>query len=136
MSLITREEVARVLNVARQHLKDDGLLLVVPDCFTETFRPGTKNGGGDDATRSIRYLEWTYDEDPRDELVVTEYAYLLRTRGGSTRVEHDRSPQGLFPLRIWRELFLQAGFQATVEHLPHSELPPESYYGIVGLPNG
>ena len=80
MFITTEEDLEKVFRTARKHLKPGGLLFIAPDFFKETFRPSTSHGGHDDGHRSIRYLEWTQDADPADNLFETEYAYLLRGR--------------------------------------------------------
>ena len=80
MFITTPEDLEKVFRTAKKHLKPGGLLFIAPDFFKETFRPSTSHGGHDDGYRSIRYLEWTQDADPADNLFETEYAYLLRGR--------------------------------------------------------
>jgi hypothetical protein len=55
---------------------------------------------------------------------LADYAMLLRERDGSSRVAHDRHLEGLFPRATWLELIDEAGFDAAVVPLEHSELEP------------
>lgn len=130
--MTTREDLTRVFATAKRHLKPNGLLFMAPDFFTETFRPQTSHGGHDDGQRGIRYLEWTYDNDPSDEQVETHYSYVIRTAGGEVKHEHDHSVEGLFSKGVWEELLKSAGFTVAFEPLYHSELEEGSYIGIVG----
>lgn len=132
MSITTEQDLEKVFNVAKKHLKPGGILFIAPDFFKETFVPSTGHGGHDDESRSIRYLEWTYDRNPEDNIVETEYAYLMRSREGETICEHDKSTEGIFSKKTWEELLAKTGFEATFELIEHSELAPGSYYGIVG----
>ncbi|MCO6486909.1 MAG: class I SAM-dependent methyltransferase [Phaeodactylibacter sp.] len=132
MFITTEADLEKVFRVARNHLRPGGILFIAPDFFKETFRPSTSHGGHDDGNRSIRYLEWTYDADPADNVVETEYAYLLKAGGGATRCVHDRAVEGIFPRKTWEALLRKVGFEVAFEPIPHSELEPGSYFGIVG----
>jgi hypothetical protein len=56
-----------------------------------------------------------------------DYAYLLRERDGSVRVEHDRHIEGLFARSDWLRLLAAAGFEASALPFDHSELSPGEY---------
>ena len=51
---------------------------VAPDHVRENFRTSTDHGGQDEAeaSRGLRYLEWTWDPDPGDSSYTVDYAYL------------------------------------------------------------
>ena len=83
-------------------------------------------------TRGLRYLEWTWDPDPADSSYMVDYAYLLRERDGSMRVERDRHIEGLFARADWLRLMAEVGFQPTVVPFEHSELEPGQYEVFVG----
>jgi hypothetical protein len=89
-------------------------VLFVPDCTTETFRPGADHGGHDGEGRALRYLEWIFDPDPADTTYLSEMVYLLR-EGADTRVVHDRHTLGLFPTTTWLRLLDEAGIDARFE---------------------
>jgi SAM-dependent methyltransferase len=111
MYLTEEADLRRALATARAHLRPGGAALVVPDCVRETFRPSTAHGGRDGADgRSLRYLEWRWDPDPRDTTFVADLAYLLR-EGEETRAVHDRHLQGLFPRATWRAAFDAEGLR-------------------------
>ncbi len=133
MFITAEEDLEKVFVTARKHLKPGGLLFIAPDFFKETFRPSTSHGGHDDGQRSIRYLEWTYDSDPDDNIVETEYAYLIKVIGQATRCEYERAVEGIFPKKTWEALLRKAGFEVSFEPIPHSELEPGSYLGIIGI---
>ena len=70
----------------------------------------------------MRYLEWTWDPDPNDTTYTVDYTFTLRTPDGNVRVEHDRHTEGLFARAEWLRLLSEAGFEARVVPLEHSEL--------------
>jgi hypothetical protein len=80
------------------------------DRFHLLMHPNDYAEDAADAGRALRYLEWTWDPDPPDDEIVTDFAYLLRQRDGSTRALHDRHRFGLFPRATWLELIWAAGF--------------------------
>ncbi len=94
------------------HLKPGGLAVVMPDATTEIFQPSEAVGGSDGDGRSVRFMEWTFDPDPSDELVQTEYVFALRR--GTERVEiiHETHRTGLFSRVTWMRLLGEVGFDA------------------------
>ena len=112
--MLTLHDLRRALETAAIHCRPHGLALFVPDHVRETFQPSTEHGGTDGEARSLRYLEWTYDPDERDNSYVTEFAYLLREGQQPTRVEHDVHICGLFPRADWLRLLKEVGFQPEV----------------------
>ncbi|GJM35184.1 MAG: hypothetical protein DHS20C18_41850 [Saprospiraceae bacterium] len=132
MLLTTEQELEQVFQVAKKHLKPDGILFITPDFFKETFKPSTNHGGHDDTFRSIRYLEWTYDSNPDDTIVETDYAYLIKDRDGKTTHEYDHTQEGIFSKNTWEALLRKVGFKVNFELIEHSELEAGSYFGIVG----
>ena len=124
-----KADLLAVMKNAKKHLKPDGLLFIMPDEYTETFEPRTSHGGVDKDGRGMRYLEWTYDSDPDDHMVETEYAYLMRDRDGNVTHEHDSTKAGLFSIPEWEALLVEAGFQAHFERVVFSD-DPASFFGI------
>ena len=86
------------------------------------LRESTDHGGHDGDTRSLRYLEWTWDPDPADITYLADYAFLLRGPGEEVRVVHDRHVAGLFPRAEWLRLLSEAGFVPRVVPFEHSEV--------------
>lgn len=129
MYLTTEEELLAALRTCRRHCRAGGLVLVVPDCVTETFEPRTGHGGEDAPDgRGFRYLEWAWDPDPTDTTFEAVFAVLLRDQAGNTEVRTDRHRQGLFPLETWRRLLADAGLTVSVVHDPWRQ------YVFVGRP--
>ena len=82
--MVTEADLRAVMDTAFVHCRPGGLALFVPDDTRESFVPGTDHGGHDGPDRrAARYLEWTWDPDPADTTVTTEYAFLLRDADGS-----------------------------------------------------
>jgi len=125
--LTTREDLRAALETAFIHCRPGGAALFAPDHVLETFEPSTDHGGHDGNGRSLRYLEWSWDPDPADSSCIVDYAYLLRERDGSVRVEHDRYLEGLFPRAEWLRLLAEVGFEAKSVPFDHSELEPGTY---------
>jgi SAM-dependent methyltransferase len=115
----TPDAVGETLRTAAVHCRAGGLVAVLPDYVRETFQPGLEHGGhdGPDGT-GLRYLEWTWDPDPGDDTYVTDYAFLLRHRDGTTSVEHDRHVEGLFSRTQWLAWMGEAGLPAHAETDP------------------
>ena len=81
MYMTSEEDLRLALQTAARHCKPAGVLLVMPDMIKETFVSLTTHGGHDSNTgdtRSIRYIEWTFDPDPSDTTYTVDFAYLLR----------------------------------------------------------
>ena len=77
--MTTEGDLRLAIQTAFAHCRPGGVAVFVPDDTVETFEPGTDHGGSDSADgRGVRYLEWTWDPDPSDTWVATEYAFLLR----------------------------------------------------------
>jgi trans-aconitate methyltransferase len=134
--MTTADDVRRAIETAYVHCESGGAALIVPDHLRDNFRPSTDHGGHDGRDRSLRYLEWTWDPDPGDDTYQVDYAYLLRDRDGSVRVEHDRHIEGLFSRAQWLQWLSEAGFEPRAVRLDHSELEPGEYEGFVGLKRG
>lgn len=120
--MTTEADLKQALDTAFVHTKPGGVVVIAPDVVLETFEEGTDTGGHDVGTRSLRYLEWTYDPDPTDTQVTTEYAYLLREEGKPTRVEHDTMIEGLFSRETWLRLLREAGYEPANRQFRHSEV--------------
>jgi SAM-dependent methyltransferase len=135
MYMTTLDDLRMAIETAFIHCKPGGAALFAPDCLRETFRPSTDHGGHDNQTHGLRYLEWTWDPDPADTIYVVDYAYLLRTPDGATRVEHDRHTEGLFARADWLRLLAEAGFGAHALPFEHSELdtPLEVFVATRGV---
>lgn len=129
MHFTEKAELLAVMENAKKHLHEDGILFIMADQFTETFQPTTNHGGTDSGGRGMRYLEWTFDSNPHDHVTETEYLYILKDSGGITR-EHDSTRSGLFSMVEWQALLEEAGFDAEFEPVEYSS-EPGAYFAIV-----
>jgi trans-aconitate methyltransferase len=125
--MTTEADVAAAIETSSVHCKAGGVALFAPDHVREHYRPGTDCGGHDGNERAMRYLEWSWDPDPADTTVTTDYTYTLRDPDGSIRVIHDRHTEGLFPRNTWLQLLRAAAFEPRVVPFDHSELEPGVY---------
>ncbi len=124
MYMTTRRDLLATMKTAFAHLRSGGAALFVPDYTRETFEPSTHAGGHDDASsgRGLRYLEWTWDPNPRDTTYNVEFAFLLRDEDGAVRIERDRHVEGLFSRSDWLRLLREAGLRPRAVRFKHSEL--------------
>ena len=112
--MTTLDDLQAAIGTAAAHCKPGGTVIFLPDYVTETFTPGTDDGGEDGPDgRAFRYFEWRWDPDPNDSTYVVDYAFLLRETNGEVRVIHDRHTEGLFPRATWLSLLEAAGLPAT-----------------------
>lgn len=125
--MTSEADVRRAIETAFVHCRPHGAALFAPDHLRENFHPSTDHGGHDSADRALRYLEWTWDPDPADDTYEVNYAYLLRDRDGSVRVELDRHVEGLFRRDEWLQWLTEAGFDPRPLPFDHSELEPGEY---------
>lgn len=108
-------DLRRAIETAFVHCRPGGVAVLVPDDIAETFEPSTEHGGSDSADgRGARFLAWTWDPDPADNWVQTEYAFLLRESDGSVSAVHETHRTGLFGRQAWLDLLAGAGFEPTV----------------------
>jgi SAM-dependent methyltransferase len=115
MYLTDERELRMALETVALHARPGGAVLVAPDCTRESWKPATSSGGHDGPDgRALRYLEWDWDDDPRDTVFTSAMAYLLREPDGSVRVEHDVNRCGVFPRATWLRLLDEAGVDSTV----------------------
>jgi SAM-dependent methyltransferase len=111
--MTSEADLRAAIETAFVHLRPGGAAVLAPDHVRESFTPQTDHGGSDAPDgRGMRYLEWSYDPDPADDTVVTEFAYLLRDPDGSVRVVGDRHVEGLFARATWLRMMTEAGFEA------------------------
>jgi|GEM_PF-1329427 len=94
MYLTSEEDLRAAIRTVAVHLRPGGAAILLPDVVRETFEPTTDHGGHDGDGRALRYLEWSYDPDPSDSTIITEFAILLREQDGTVEVHHDRHVEG------------------------------------------
>ena len=131
--MLTEGDLRKAIQTAFLHCRPGGAALFAPDHVRENFRPSTDHGGHDGESRSLRYLEWTWDPDPADSTYLVDYVYALRDSSGSVRVEHDRHTEGLFARSDWLRLLAEAGFRPSSVPLEHSEVEAGTCELFVGV---
>ena len=136
MYMTSERDLARAIETASVHCRPGGVALFAPDHVRENFTPSTDCGGHDGPDRGMRYLEWSWDPDPADTTMTTDYTYTFRDPDGAVRVIHDRHTEGLFPRDTWLRLLREAGFDPRVMPFNHSELEPGTYELFVCVKRG
>jgi len=112
--LTTRDDLAACMKTAFVHCRPGGVALFMPDSVRERFQSAVHHGGHDGDGRSIRYLEWSFDRDPSDNMYTVDFAYMLREGKGPVRVEHDTLVMGLFSSEEWLTWLRDTGFDARM----------------------
>ena len=113
MYATSERSVREVIETARLHCRPGGVLVMVPDCVRETFEPYTDHGGEDGPDGSgLRFVEWVWDDDPRDSIAQVSFGFLMRESDGSVRVDSDQQQFGIFPRADWLEWLDAGGFSA------------------------
>lgn len=115
----TPDAVRATLRTAVTHCKPGGLLVVLPDHVRETFTTSDDCGGEDGPDgRGLRYVEWSWDQDPKDNVHEYAFAFLLRETDGSVRSVLDFHQCGLFARADWLSWFDEVGVDTRVYHDP------------------
>ncbi|MGI9383734.1 MAG: class I SAM-dependent methyltransferase [Methyloligellaceae bacterium] len=110
--MTSEEDLRAAIKTASAHLRPGGIAIFLPDDVKDTFSATTECGGHDaPGGRGLRYLEWSYDPDEADTLIVIEFALMIREPGQPVRVEHDTHAAGLFDRATWRRLMETAGLE-------------------------
>jgi SAM-dependent methyltransferase len=128
--MTTEGDLRRAIETAFVHCRPGGVAVFVPDHTRESFEEATDHGGSDgDDGRGARYLEWTWDPNPADTSVLTEYAFLLRDPDGAVRVVHETHCTGLFRRQDWLRLLSEAGFEGrAVSEVTSEERRPRDFF--------
>jgi len=113
--MTSEDDLAAAVRTAFVHCRPGGVALLVPDEISETYEPGTEQGGTDSPDgQGVRYLEWSWDPDPTDTTTVTQYVFVLRTPDSAVHVLHEEHRFGLFSRATWLRLLTAAGFGVDV----------------------
>ena len=99
----------------------------LPTTCARTTGPAPTAAAATEKTRAPHYLECSFDPDPNDTTITTDYAFVLRSKGGSVEVVHDRHITALFPRTEWLRLLTEVGFEAEAVPCDHSEIEPGEY---------
>jgi SAM-dependent methyltransferase len=116
--MLTRADLRQAIETAYVHLRPGGAAIFAPDGVRDDFTGDqTELLEFTRGTRAMRGVQWTWDPDPSDETVQTDYAFVLRD-GASTRIVHDVHVSGLFPRAVWLELLASVGFRTELIERP------------------
>ncbi len=76
-------------------------------------------------------MHWTWDPDPADTSIRTEYAFVLRDPAGAVRVVNETHLTGLFGRDHWLALLADAGFapRAITEETAEDRAPRVFFAG-------
>lgn len=112
MYLTEKEDLIKTFQNCFDHLKVDGVLLIAPDYYEETYKPTTSHGGIDKDGRGFRYLEWSNDTDPDDSIIECDFVYIYKEDDGEPQITHERHHLGIFSRETWLYCLNIAGFEA------------------------
>jgi hypothetical protein len=128
--MTTEADLRAAIETAFVHCRPGGIAVFVPDHTSESFEEESDHDGNDGADgRAVRYLDWTWDPDPGDTWVLTEYVFLLRDADGAVRVVHETHRLGLFAVDDWLRLLVEAGFEAqAVTEVTSEDRPPRTLF--------
>jgi len=132
---MTREDDLRqVIETAFAHCRPGGLAAFVPDYTAETFSPATGSGGGgrDAAGRQASFRERTWDPDPADDWIQSEYEFVLHAADGTVQVVREAHRLGAFRRGTWLRLLADAGFDP--QPAPGDEAASEPGPGAAARP--
>jgi hypothetical protein len=130
--MTNRADLAAAIETAFVHCRPGGVALFVPDHTRQNYTDATEHGGTDGTDgRGVRFVAWTWDPDPRDTWIVTEYAFLLRAPDGTVDVVHETHRTGLFDRAEWLDLLAAAGFtgEHVVEETAEDRPPRDMFIG-------
>lgn len=130
--MTSEADLAAAMATAHAHLRPGGVAVFVPDETRESYAESTGMDGrdvGDDW--GVRYMEWTWDPDPTDDTVLTEYVFLLRSPDGIRSV-HETHETGIFSIPTWTRLLGEAGFvpEAVRELTTEERSPRVMFVGV------
>lgn len=130
--MTSEQDLRRAVETAFVHCRLGGVAVFVPDLTAEKPDEGADCGGRDAPDgRAVRYLQWTFDPDPADTWIQTEYAFVLRNPDGSVNVVHETHRTGLFSRDVWLRLLDDVGFDAVVvtEQTSEERTPRDLFVG-------
>jgi SAM-dependent methyltransferase len=112
--MTTEDDLRAAILTSAAHLRPGGVAVFLPNASRETLTLGADHGGHDgDDGRSLRYLEWTRDDDPSDDTYQVDFTVVLREEGEPTRVVYELHTEGLFADATWRRLIEDAGLEVV-----------------------
>jgi len=131
--LTSLEDVKLALHTAYVHCRPGGAALFVPDWTAETFKTESSRGGHDRGEVGARFLEWSIDHDPDDQVYTSYMVYLLREGKNVRASPVDAHQCGLFSQEDWLRAIGEVGFRPKILPFEHSEFEDEIHYLFLGL---
>lgn len=128
--MVTEADLRLAVATAFAHCRPGGVAVFVPDATRETYVDDTDHGGHDGPDgRAVRFMDWTWDPDPTDSWVLTEYAFLLREPDGTVRSVHETHRLGMFGAEEWLAMLSGAGFapRGVTEETTEDRTPREIF---------
>jgi SAM-dependent methyltransferase len=122
ISYLTRvDDLRSTVATAARHLDPDGVFIMAPDYFSETFIPNrvtsfTNHVDG----KTVTFLEHVWDPDPADTEIEVNMFFLIM-QDGALKVEEDRHYLGLFSRQIWEKVLQEEGFKVEWVPCPYLE---------------
>lgn len=122
--ITTEHDLGQVIETTFAHCKPGAVAAFVPDYVKDSFAELTGGGGGgtDPAGRHATFRERTWDPDPADDWVQSEYEFTLVRADGSVEVIGETHRLGAFSQATWFALLASAGFEPLP--VPHAGMPP------------
>jgi len=129
--MTTEDDLRQVIETAWAHCRPGGLALFVPDYTADTFTAASGHGGSSDPDgRQASFREWTWDPDPADAWIQSEYEFTLRAADGSVEVVSESHRLGAFSQAAWRRLLRGAGFDAGAGAALEAAAAPDGAPGL------
>lgn len=117
--MLNRDDLEQVFIRSHDHLETGGVMVVTPDATTETFKQNDTQvfhsiPSEQHPDTEVVFITSNYCRDLATEQSEGVFVYLIRHKG-ELKVENEVHQFGLFPLRVWRELLIKAGFTIMEE---------------------
>jgi SAM-dependent methyltransferase len=113
MYMTTEADLRKAIETAFVHCRPGGAAIIAPDYVAESFEEKSDLGGEDGTDAQMRWMEWTFDPDPKDTTYEVHYSGVIR-EGGTARPFHDHHVEGLFPRSTWLDLVRSIGFTPEI----------------------
>ena len=98
------------------------MLITEPDYVRENFTdPTVRHRTRRCSNLELTYIEYEFIQDPTKTTYETIFIYLVREGGGTPTIERDRHIMGLFPVKTWKRLMLEAGFEVEVRRVDRDD---------------
>jgi SAM-dependent methyltransferase len=130
----TEAELLKVAQTAFAHCRPGGVAVFAPDHLADTFQPGTGGGGGsDDSGRQASFRERTWDPDPADEWIESEYEFTLRAADNRVQVVREVHRLGAFRQSTWLRVLAAVGFDPEPGNVATAYAGPSGAGGLRNL---